>query len=190
MTETDIDPPIVGFNVIELLIRGGLNQQSGIETLLNEMIATFMDSSPDNVTAFVDFISVSTPTELCTLKTEKNTVVIPKGEVIEVTCRANTGRLERKTPVLFEPLSEFELTYGLGLSEKLLCADKGSSSRLNVKVCNRTNHDICLKGRTVLGHLQLVKSVTPLEVKLKENNSLNDFPSDTENVTGYKVDEI
>ena len=190
VTETDIDPPIVGFSVIEFLIRGGLNQQSGIETLLNEMIATFTDPSPDNVEAFVDFISVSTPTELCTLKTEKKMVVIPKGAVIEVTCCANTGPLEHKTPILFEPLSEFELPYGLELSETLLCADKSSSSRLNVKVCNTTNHDIHLKGRTVLGHLQLVKSVTPLEVKLKENNSLNDSPSDTENVTGYKVDEV
>ena len=190
VTETDINLPIVGFNVIELLIRGGLNQLTGIEALLNEMTATFTDSSPDNVKAFVDFISVSTPTELCTLKTEKRTVVIPKGAVIEVTCRANTGPLERKTPVLFEPLSEFELPYGLELSETLLCADKGSSSRLNVKVCNTTNHDIHLKGRTVLGHLQLVKSVTPLEVKLKENNSLNDPPSDTETVTGSRVDEV
>ena len=66
LTETDINPPIVGLNVIELLIRSGLNQQTGIETLLNEMTATFTDSSPDNVKAFIDFISVSTPTELCT----------------------------------------------------------------------------------------------------------------------------
>ena len=71
VTETDINPPIVGFNVIELLITGGLNQQTGIETLLNEMTATFTDSSPDNVKAFVDLISVSAPTELCTLKTKK-----------------------------------------------------------------------------------------------------------------------
>ena len=190
VTETDIDPPIVGFNVIELLIRGGLNKQSGIETLLNEMITTFMDSSPDNVKAFVDFISVSTPTELCTLKTAKNMVVIPKGAVIEVTCRANTGPLECKTPVLFKPLSEFELLYGLELSETLLCVDKGSFSRLNVKVCNTTNHSIRLKGRTVWGHLQLVNSVTPLEIKLKESNSLNNSPSDTENVTECKVDEV
>ena len=124
------------------------------------------------------------------MKTEKRTVVIPKGAVIEVTCHANTGPLQHKTPVLFEPLSKFELPYGLELSETLLCADKGSSSRLNVKVCNTTNHDIRLKGRTVLGHLQLVKSVTLLEVKLKENNSLNDPPSDTETVTGSRVDEV
>ena len=41
-----------------------------------------------------------------------------------------------------------------------------------------------------MGHLQLVKSVTPLEVKLKENTSLNDPPSDTETVTGSRVDEV
>ena len=81
MTETDINLPIVGFNVIELLIRGGPNQQTGIDTLLNEMTATFMDSSPDNVKAFVDFISVSTPTELRTLKTEKRTVVFQREQL-------------------------------------------------------------------------------------------------------------
>ena len=41
-----------------------------------------------------------------------------------------------------------------------------------------------------MGHLQLVKSVTPLEVKLKENNSLNDPPSGTETITGSRVDEV
>ena len=41
-----------------------------------------------------------------------------------------------------------------------------------------------------MGHLQLVKSVTPLEVKLKGNTSLNDPPSDTETITGSRVDEV
>ena len=63
-------------------------------------------------------------------------------------------------------------------------------SRLNVEVCKTTSHDVRQKGRTVLGHLQLIKSVTPLEIKLKENNSSNDSPSDTENVTECKVDEV
>jgi len=37
-------------------------------------------------------------------------------------------------------------------------------------VDNPTKHDITLKGRTILRHLQQVKSVTPLEVKLKEES--------------------
>ena len=35
---------------------------------------------------------------------------------------------------------------------------------------NTTEHDIILKNRTVLGKLQLVKSVTPLEVRKKADN--------------------
>jgi hypothetical protein len=38
-------------------------------------------------------------------------------------------------------------------------------SLLHIKVTNDTDHDISLHGRTVLGRLQLVRSVTPLEVK-------------------------
>ena len=38
-----------------------------------------------------------------------------------------------------------------------------------------------LKGRTILGHLQQVKSVTPLELKFKEENSpsirVEEFPN-------------
>ena len=40
-----------------------------------------------------------------------------------------------------------------------------------IRVDNPTKHDITLKGRTILGHLQQVKSVTPLEVKLKDESS-------------------
>jgi len=38
-------------------------------------------------------------------------------------------------------------------------------------VDNPIKHDITLKGRTFLGHLQQVKSVTPLDAKLKEESS-------------------
>ena len=49
----------------------------------------------------------------------------------------------------------------------------GSTCRVNIRVDNPTKHDITLKGRTILGHLQQVKSVTPLEVKFKEENSFS-----------------
>ena len=47
----------------------------------------------------------------------------------------------------------------------------GSTCRVNIRVDNPTKHDITLKGRTILGHLQQVKTVTPLEVQLKEESS-------------------
>ncbi len=50
---------------------------------------------------------------------------------------------------------------------------QGKSTLLHIKVTNNTNHDITLSGRTVLGHMQLVRSVIPIEVRFKENEDCN-----------------
>ena len=38
---------------------------------------------------------------------------------------------------------------------------------MDIDITNNTNHEILLQGRTPLGRLQLVQSVTPVEVKIK-----------------------
>ena len=45
---------------------------------------------------------------------------------------------------------------------------EGSAIILSVTVTNNTNHNITLPGRVVLGRLQLVRSVTPVEVRFKD----------------------
>lgn len=50
----------------------------------------------------------------------------------------------------------------------------GKTSIIDVEVDNPTNHDVIVKGRTVLGRLQLVRSVTPVPVKLKEQSTVSD----------------
>ena len=57
----------------------------------------------------------------------------------------------------------------------------GSTCRVNIRMENPTKHDITLKGRTAPGHLQHVKSVTPLEVKLKEANSSSGHVAESPN---------
>ena len=44
----------------------------------------------------------------------------------------------------------------------------GKSSRVDIEVRNTTRHDIKLRGRTVLGRLQLVQSVVPADVRLRD----------------------
>ena len=58
----------------------------------------------------------------------------------------------------------------------------GSTCRVNIRVYNQTKHDITLRGRTILGHLQQVKSVSPLEVKLREENSPSIHVEESPNV--------
>ena len=53
------------------------------------------------------------------------------------------------------------------LKRPYLHCQKGNSFRVNIEVYNSTEHAITLNGRSVLGHVELVKSVTPISVKLK-----------------------
>ena len=41
----------------------------------------------------------------------------------------------------------------------------GPSSQISIELSNTTGHDIKVKSRTVLGSLQVVGSVTPVEVQ-------------------------
>ncbi len=86
-------------------------------------------------------------------------------------CHANTGPVEKTTPVLFEQSSEQSWPGGLEISEELRTIPYGSLCRVQINVSNTSNHDITLNKRTVLGTLQLVKSVTLQEVHRKDIDS-------------------
>ena len=55
----------------------------------------------------------------------------------------------------------------------MLNVKKGKSSQVDIDSTNNTNYEIVLRGRTPLGRLQLVQTVTPVEVKIKEPDSGN-----------------
>ena len=57
---------------------------------------------------------------------------------------------------------------GLVIPEKLLAVKQGNSSQIEIEVTHTTKHDILLPNQTVLGRIELVQSVTPVEVKFKE----------------------
>ena len=92
--------------------------------------------------------------------------------------------VEKRIPVLFEPNSEQSWPSGLEISEELLTIRHGSSCRLQINVLNTSDHDITLYKRTTLGTLQLVKSVTPQELRLRnvdscESEAVNSVYSET-----------
>ena len=57
------------------------------------------------------------------------------------------------------------------VSETLLTVKKGKLSQVDIDITNITSHEIVLRGRTLLGRLQLVQLVTLVEVQIKEPDS-------------------
>ena len=56
----------------------------------------------------------------------------------------------------------------LEVNQMLLNVSGSASCKVGIQVSNPANHEIVLKNRTVLGKLQLVKSVAPLKLVHKE----------------------
>ena len=97
--------------------------------------------------------------------------MIKSGQCSQISCRVNHGPIDSEILVLFEPEENEELPYGLVVSESLLSLKPGKSSVVKFEVKNVSKHAIVLPKRTFLGRIQLVQSVTPLDVKLKQDVS-------------------
>lgn len=167
VTKEEIGPPIIGFNVIELIAKEA-NVNGNDTNFLESMKYSLSKCKSENIQALVDLMVSNRSDDFCQVKSHKTDILIPKNESVNVPCRANTGPVNRTVPVLFEPNDITQLPSGLSVQEELKSVEPGTCSLMQITVTNQTNHDITLHGRTVLGQLQLVRSVTPLEVKLKE----------------------
>ena len=102
------------------------------------------------------------------MKTNKRDYVVPKKTSAIVSHRVTHGPIDKRTPVLFEPDELAPWPSGLIIQETLVALKPGKSNVIKVEVINSTEHDITLLNRTPIGRLELVQSVTPVEVKLKE----------------------
>ena len=104
------------------------------------------------------------------MKTAKKDVVIPRGQTVKVSCRVNTCPLGKGAPVLFEVDENDQWPSGLEVQDMLVTTKRGKASKIGTDIQNATRHDINLRSWTVLGRLQLVQSVTPVEVRLKSDH--------------------
>ena len=102
------------------------------------------------------------------MKTNKSNYVIPKKTSRIFSCRVNHGPIDKRTPVLFEPDELAPWPSGLIIQETLVALKPGKSNVIKVEVINSMEHDITLLNRTLIGRLELVQSVTSVEVKLEE----------------------
>ena len=134
VTRKELSLPIIGYNVIELFIKDNKPDQ-----VLPAVIKSFAKT---NASALIAFITSDAGDSLCVVKTLKKDTVIPKGQTVNVTCHANTGPVERRSPVLFEPDEQPNWSSGLTVHESLTTVQREKSSSIDIPVSNTTGHDI------------------------------------------------
>ena len=188
VTEEHLDQPIIGYNVIELLVKDNDNRSKN-PSLVHSLTSSFENLKEEHAKQLVNLIEMNDSDFLCEVKSVKRYIVIPKGTTARVPCRANTGSVTTTMPLLFEPDEQSQWPSGLIIQETLTTIKRGKSTILEIPVFNNTQHDIMLSKRTVLGRIQLVRSVTEVDVRLKgsEENEGRDVMGQSEaSTTGGK----
>lgn len=153
-----IDNPIVGYNVIAEIVK----QEDDVA---NDIAATITHLKKGDIDGLVQAIRANDPScELATIKTSKRDIIIPSKQSCFVNCVAKVEPTDGKIPVLFEPSTDTSCPDELDIRESLLTISGGSFCRMKISVENTSNHDVRIKGHTILGRVYQVRSVTPVEV--------------------------
>jgi len=105
----------------------------------------------ENVTALVNFVQSAGVERLCVLRSGKNNLTVPCGQMGPVTCRVDCGPLEERTPALLEPAQEPAWPAGLELFAQLITLPKALPCKVNIEIYNPTKHAITLGSK---GHRQ------------------------------------
>ena len=116
----------------------------------------------------LNIILEETNADLSILKSPKQNISLPPNQFTRIICRGNGETSNIKTFVLFAPDENQQWPPGLELTEKLILIPLRKSIRVNLDVYNSTDHPIMLKSRTVLGRIELLKSITPFDVRRKD----------------------
>ena len=139
VTGETLNHPIVGHIVIEELFK----KEEVTDQMAKEW-AAFPDIHFEKVQSLISFIQTPPQEQLCFVKTIKQDMVIPSKTTVSVKCRANTGPVAERIPVLFEPSCEPRWPSGFQISEELVTIPCGSSCQVQINVSNTSNHDITL----------------------------------------------
>ena len=133
---------------------------------------------------------LNTPDDFGTVKLSKQNVVILQGKTVPVTCRVGTGPVPEPIPVVFEPTIDTDVPDDLIVSKSLTYLQKGSSCSITVLVQNLTNHDIVIKGWTVLGSLKVISTMVPIPCNwsTSENSDNSEEIGSNSDASEYEVD--
>ena len=142
VVESDIDMPIVGFNVISEVMK--CNSSFKLENIL----CAALNVSEEKI---IDVISILTNAEnesLAMVRSSKRNVKIPAGSSMRIKCRAKVGMIREQIPVIFEPDEVKEWPEELEFSDNLITLTRGSCQNVNISVVNKSGHEVTLRGGT------------------------------------------
>lgn len=182
------DCPLLGFNVIEELIRESSERPSSVN--LNALLSEAMNVRENTVDIMVSAVKTKSPEEAASyfnVKVGKKGLTIQAGQIGEVKCRVRSW--PEGGVFLFEPAIESHCPDGLELFPAMVDVPSGASKVVKIPVQNITQHDIYLSQRTELGRIESVAEVRPVishggQVPVGQSSNVNGCTAQLINESG------
>ena len=166
VTKESLLHPLIGYNVIEMIAKSDVKSDGSSE--FKDFQKGFTGITDEKMNALINFLKTEEPGELARVTTYKSGSLIRAGASISIPCRVENCQVEKRTPVIFEPTVDLSLDDALQIHESILTLKKGPTPRVFITVTNHTSRDIKIPGKTWLGDIHLVRSMTPVEITFKE----------------------
>lgn len=167
VASSNIDRPIIGFNVVEELAL--MNDPSGDGTRSGDMVkrlCSAMEVGCKTARAVLSVLKKQKPeVQPHTVRVGRRPVTIPKNKVMAVHCSWPNKRVLSASPAVLEPSYEAPWPTGLVIREQLVYLPADDEGKIEISVENVTENDITLGSRTILGWLHNVDVVYPLQKK-------------------------
>lgn len=163
VSQSCVSCPILGFNVIEELIRENNEQSDGVS--LSDLLCEAMNVQRNTVETIVSTVSVMPTGEMPVsgvVKLGKKGLTIRSGQMCEVRCRIRAW--PEGGTVMFEPTMESNCPEGLELFPALVDVPCGTSKMVRIPIQNSTQHDIYLPQRTLLGVTERIADSRPVRL--------------------------
>ncbi len=160
VTADDITNPIIGYNVIRVVAESDEDGEAEF----------FKDVSSEKVCEVMELLADPESDCLSSVKTFKTGTVVKKRSTSVITLKINNVVVDKRMPAIFDPHIESQLMFDgvLSVEEQLVTLKQGLNQKIKVSVVNRTNEDVEIPGRIVLGEINLISSITPVAVKLRD----------------------
>ena len=155
-----LDNPILGFNFIKVLVDNTSNDNA----LINSVQSNLKNIKSNNIKAPVNLISQSTDYDEFLVQSMPSITIVPTRKLINIQCKVNLGNINNKIPMLFER-EKIELPEGLETVDTIVSVKSGMNHCLKIPVVKKSKHDIFLPKNTIIGRLQQISHITPVEVK-------------------------
>ena len=160
VTTQKIKNTILGFNAIKHL----LQSKNDIETMVSILQTAFDNVDKSKMKSFVELIqeSESNCSKAPEVKVKGKNITIPAGKIMHGNCKSNVGLVKKERAMIFQSKC-VELPDGIQCTDSVIMLKPGVKNYFKVPVVNDSNHITIMKS-TVIGNLENVTSIVPLEV--------------------------